>query len=254
MAIPTDKELVPALLELLLLNGGPKHELKSSATYDRLAERFGLSEQERIVTRPFKDGRYEPLWNNRVQWARNELRKSGFLDLEAGHGAWRLSSAGVVAAQARVKEALSAGVEQPSLSPALAGPERDVRPGSLTDVEELNISVREGGRRLITHFRRERVPAVVKAKKKQVLALTGKLCCEACDLDFREVYGERGAEFCEAHHTRPLSDTDREVETRLEDLALLCSNCHRMIHRRPYLSVEELRSLVFGRRMKGDGA
>jgi putative restriction endonuclease len=30
--------------------------------------------------------------------------------------------------------------------------------------------------------------------------------------------------------------------TRLEDLALLCANCHRMIHRAsPWLSVEELR-------------
>jgi len=36
-----------------------------------------------------------------------------------------------------------------------------------------------------------------------------------------------------------------EARTRLEDLALLCSNCHRMVHyRRPWLTLEELRQLL----------
>jgi hypothetical protein len=34
-------------------------------------------------------------------------------------------------------------------------------------------------------------------------------------------------------------------KTRLADLALLCANCHRMIHaRRPWLTLDELRGLL----------
>jgi 5-methylcytosine-specific restriction protein A len=45
----------------------------------------------------------------------------------------------------------------------------------------------------------------------------------------------------EAHHTLPLAVGAVRV-TRAEDLALLCANCHRMIHRaRPILSVRQLR-------------
>jgi 5-methylcytosine-specific restriction protein A len=254
VAFPDSDELESALLELLFLEGGANHEMKSSATYHPLAERFELTQQERIVTRRFADGRYEPEWNNRVQWARNALRKSGFLDLEAPHGVWRLSPAGIVAGQGRVKRALARGAEQRSLLPALTGAERDQRPDSLPDIEELNIPVREGGRRLVTHFRRERSPAVVQQKKEQVLARTHELRCEACSLDFRETYGDRGMGFCEAHHVNPLSDDDREVLTLLDDLAILCSNCHRMIHRKPFMTVEELRSLVLTRRTRRESA
>ena len=34
-------------------------------------------------------------------------------------------------------------------------------------------------------------------------------------------------------------------KTKIEDLSLLCSNCHRMIHRRvPWLKIEELKSII----------
>lgn len=54
-------------------------------------------------------------------------------------------------------------------------------------------------------------------------------------------------------HLRRERDTPLSVsgptKTRLADLALVCSNCHRMIHRRPreWLTVEELAALVRGR-------
>ncbi len=60
-------------------------------------------------------------------------------------------------------------------------------------------------------------------------------------MDFGERYGQRGEGFIECHHTKPLASPGQTV-TRLDDLALLCSNCHRMVHlRRPMLSVEDLR-------------
>ncbi len=100
----------------------------------------------------------------------------------------------------------------------------------------------EGEQQLITHLRRERDPKIVALKKQQVLQATGKLSCEVCAFDFKEKYGELGTNFCEAHHVAPLSDTTQQVETRLSDLAILCSNCHRMIHRtKPMESVAEFK-------------
>jgi 5-methylcytosine-specific restriction protein A len=77
-----------------------------------------------------------------------------------------------------------------------------------------------------------------------VLKSTGRLACEACDLDFGERYGRRGEGFIECHHTQPLAESGETV-TRLDDLMLLCSNCHRMVHlRRPMLSIDDLRSAL----------
>jgi len=92
-----------------------------------------------------------------------------------------------------------------------------------------------------THTHRERNPKLRAAKKTRVRDETGRLACEGCDLDFEERYGERGKDFIECHHLKPLSTLRPGQRTSLSDLALLCSNCHRMVHvRRPWLTLEEL--------------
>lgn len=98
------------------------------------------------------------------------------------------------------------------------------------------------------HRRRERDPALRRQKEKQALARHGRLRCEVCDFDFAEVYGPRGAGYFECHHVVPLH-VSGETKTRLADLAVLCANCHRMIHRsREWLTPDELRHLVEAQR------
>ena len=61
-----------------------------------------------------------------------------------------------------------------------------------------------------------------------------RLICEVpdCGFDFFAQYGELGAGFAEVHHKKPLSEAPRKGQTiRLSDLAVVCANCHRMIHR-----------------------
>jgi len=103
---------------------------------------------------------------------------------------------------------------------------------------------KEGLRRLQKHLRRERDPELVREKKRRHRAATGGLACEACGFDFQVEYGL--ADFCEVHHRVPLADGDSERETRLEELAVLCANCHRAIHRLgPEMpTVEELRQRI----------
>jgi len=111
---------------------------------------------------------------------------------------------------------------------------------TLPDVDQ-NQSILEGNPRFVAHLRRERNSAIVKAKKEATLRTNGKLSCEACGFDFKDVYGELGNGFCEVHHIQPLSKADGVVKTELKDLAIVCSNCHRIIHRSdPMLSISSL--------------
>ena len=113
------------------------------------------------------------------------------------------------------------------------------------DVDDENLSVREGRSRWVQHFRRERNAKIVNTKKVQVLKATGNLKCEACGFDFKERYGSLGDGFCEAHHKQPLSTLNEQTETRLEDLAILCSNCHRMIHHtKPIMRIAEFKKFL----------
>ncbi|UVK38726.1 HNH endonuclease [Mesorhizobium sp. AR10] len=104
----------------------------------------------------------------------------------------------------------------------------------------------EEGRLLtVLHQRRERNRKLVEARKQKALEETHELRCEACDLSFGDRYGPHGDGFIEVHHVRPLHSLREGDKTALTDLALVCANCHRMIHRRkPWLSVSQLRTLL----------
>ncbi|GAA2136473.1 HNH endonuclease [Streptomyces synnematoformans] len=113
------------------------------------------------------------------------------------------------------------------------------------DDEELDeYSVPEGRLLLRQHRARERNKTLRKKKIAAVLRQGGTLSCEACGFDFEEVYGDRGAGYIECHHVVPLHEAG-EARTKLSDLALICANCHRMIHRRaPWPTPAELRATI----------
>ena len=109
---------------------------------------------------------------------------------------------------------------------------------------DIDLEGKEGSKAFRTHIQIERDPKLVKAKKHAVLAEAGKLECEVCGFDFFEQYGEVGNGFCEVHHLQPLAQKGRRTTT-LSDLAVVCSNCHRIIHRgRKLLSLQELHSRI----------
>jgi hypothetical protein len=94
------------------------------------------------------------------------------------------------------------------------------------------------------HRRRERNRRLVRLKKAEVLRSTGKLACEACTFDFAAFYGEElGAGLAECHHRAPIGELKGKTRTRLEHLAIVCANCHRVLHRRQArgFTVEDLR-------------
>lgn len=117
---------------------------------------------------------------------------------------------------------------------------------SLPHYDEPEIAEAAEGRLLTRlHRYRERNRKLVSDKKKSVLRSYRTLECEACGFDFKKVYGERGEGFIECHHTKPLASMEPGEKTKLADLALVCANCHRMIHaKQPWLTIEELRKLL----------
>ncbi len=99
-----------------------------------------------------------------------------------------------------------------------------------------------------SHRYRERNHKLVARKKEQVLNNTGTLICEACLFDFGQFYGDMGQGFAECHHNIPVAELKHEQHVKLSDLSILCSNCHRMIHRRrPWLLVHQLKDLLVAR-------
>jgi 5-methylcytosine-specific restriction protein A len=113
-----------------------------------------------------------------------------------------------------------------------------------------NESEMEGRYLLRLHAYRERNPALRRKKINCILAGGGSLVCEVCEFDFAQKYGERGQGYIECHHIEPLH-VGGEKARSLQELALLCSNCHRMIHTKPpWPTPAELRELI---RRQADG-
>lgn len=107
----------------------------------------------------------------------------------------------------------------------------------------------EGGKKSYLVNKYERDPK----NRKRAIEFHG-LNCYACGFNFEEVYGERGKDFIEVHHIKPLSKLEEAVEINPKtDLVPLCANCHRMIHRRKddVLSVEELKGIINKNRING---
>ncbi|NVN92477.1 MAG: HNH endonuclease [Desulfuromonadales bacterium] len=72
--------------------------------------------------------------------------------------------------------------------------------------------------------------------------------CVACGFDFEKKYGEYGKDYIEVHHIKPVSELGGNTRINPQtDMAVLCSNCHRIVHRKRerVLSIDELkRSIV----------
>lgn len=68
--------------------------------------------------------------------------------------------------------------------------------------------------------------------------------CAACGFNFGSFYGDIGKGFIECHHLNPVSSAG-EVTLSVKDVAVLCSNCHHMVHTsEPPLTIDRLREII----------
>jgi 5-methylcytosine-specific restriction enzyme A len=109
------------------------------------------------------------------------------------------------------------------------------------EIDEETTARPEGAAKYSYSKRYERDPV----NRRKAIEIHGCVC-SVCGFDFESRYGERGKGYIEIHHTKPLSSDDDEVIIDPKtDLIPVCSNCHRMIHRRKddVLSIENMLSI-----------
>ncbi len=110
---------------------------------------------------------------------------------------------------------------------------------------DVDMSAIEGNPKLVTHIRRERDPNLVKAKLAEVREKYGRTVCECCGFDPKDKFPTIDSPIVEVHHRLALAECEGLVQTKLEDLAILCPTCHRAIHRSNCKTVEEFKNAYF---------
>jgi len=106
----------------------------------------------------------------------------------------------------------------------------------------------EGGIREVTLELRTRNPSL----RRQAIATYG--CrCQVCGFSFEEFYGDLGRGYIEVHHLTPLSDREAEENTSIDDVAVVCANCHRILHHygKTPIPIEDLKEIVQRRKQAG---
>ena len=99
----------------------------------------------------------------------------------------------------------------------------------------------EGRKRIVQHVRYER-----STKNRRIAISVHGTKCRGCGFDFNAFYGsEHAKSYIEIHHIKSITKTRGRVNPEL-DLEPLCSNCHRMVHKRrgEILTIEELKALI----------
>ncbi len=119
--------------------------------------------------------------------------------------------------------------------------------GPLEDDE--SVVFKEGKLLTRLHKKRERSS---KSRKELIKRLErkGDVFCRICKVRPNPILADLGLKMFECHHIVPLSSGNL-CETKLSDLALLCANCHRLIHgliskEKRWISVEEAAELLSG--------
>lgn len=226
MSYPTQTELKLPLLETLAeLGGSILVSEKGDEIERKLAGIFNLSPDEQSRTLEGRSGRK---WRSDIKWARKKLLEDGFLDGTV-RGRWKLTEK---------------GYEYLSFYTFDAATKRIVHRSTIV-ADDDESSFPEGAEQFKIHRFYERNPIIVKKVKERRIQQNKEVRCDICNFSFEEQYGSDGRGFIEAHYTLPISELNGIKKTKIRDIALVCSNCHRMLHRRrPWLRMGELQQLL----------
>ncbi len=129
-----------------------------------------------------------------------------------------------------------------TLMPTKINPIEDIVNNDVISMQSEETFGEEGGKkaRYVNYYERN-IQNRVKA-----IEIHG-LHCKACGFNFSGFYGDRGSDFIEVHHIKPVSDmVEKRIINIEEDMTVLCSNCHRMVHREKdnVLTVDELKEII----------
>lgn len=227
MSIPHDSVIQSQLLKLL--SKSEDGTMKTSSVYDELAELFPeLSDKE--VNNKFQNSVSQ--FANRVQFVRLHCVERGLIysldnPESFGYGYWTITQKG----REYIQKYLTKTKEEKL---------KDIIQNDIESFKEEEFE--EGGKKekYINYY--ERNPEL----REKAISIHGTTC-KVCGFNFLTFYGNRGKNFIEVHHLKPVSTIqDPHFVNPKTEMTVVCSNCHRMIHRfrNKILTVEELKLIV----------
>ena len=98
------------------------------------------------------------------------------------------------------------------------------------EIAQSNPFAFEGQKHLKLHMEVERNKKLRDAKVSDFLSKNGAIYCEVCLFRFTETYSFLESDIIEVHHIVPLSKLTKSTKVTINDLILLCANCHLAIH------------------------
>jgi hypothetical protein len=105
------------------------------------------------------------------------------------------------------------------------------------DLQELHLTALEGD----CH----RAEAMFRSRNRKLIAEKKRLSqgkCTVCEFDFNATYQGLKRDLLVAHHAKPIGKRTKATRTMLEDIDVLCPNCHAAVHPQdPPLSAGQLR-------------
>jgi predicted HNH restriction endonuclease len=223
---------------LQLLNEAP-HGLTTTKLIQLLTEKLQPTGHDAEIIKGRKDTYFSQKVRNLK--SHNTLEKKGLVVYMNG-GYWSITPTGrryLTENEIFYDSLKSQGFDESEISKEVDGDFKDLI------VEEGTLEIRNVKQRKRSNKLREF--AIKELEKKN----GGDLICEVCAFSFLKKYGEHGKGYIEIHHKKPIHEKDikgdkSKVSDAINEIAPLCSNCHRMIHRskNKMLSVEELKEII----------
>ncbi len=107
------------------------------------------------------------------------------------------------------------------------------------------LEAEEGALLTRVHKTRERDAKLIREFKRRIKHKTGSLICAGCGFESADKYGPDYVDTMDAHHIIPVHTLNPGDTTKIDDLVILCANCHRIVHaRKKWLTVDALRLIV----------
>jgi hypothetical protein len=124
---------------------------------------------------------------------------------------------------------------------------RELSPDKLEQLQtEVDITIESNERREAFEGETYRTEAAFRRRNRaliQAKKANSDYLCEGCGFSIEETYGSIGREYIIAHHLSPIASGPST--TTLDKIALVCANCHAMVHTQsPPISIEDLRKLL----------
>jgi hypothetical protein len=115
------------------------------------------------------------------------------------------------------------------------------RPRALPPIADGQSSAWDGERVETTGYRRSRNRALRDEAYNRANGI-----CESCEKDFSKVLDGKGVRVLQVHHKRQLGFTDSPRLTKASDLAVVCANCHMLIHVDPKkaMTLRQLKTVI----------